>query len=50
MIIVFADDQTVAVLPNIVPVRRECEAVDAPNKLRIVVVRVFEPPQNPGLN
>jgi hypothetical protein len=28
MIIVFADDQTVAVLPDITAVRRECEAVD----------------------
>jgi hypothetical protein len=28
MIIVFADDQTVAVLPDITSVRRECEAVD----------------------
>jgi len=28
MIIVFADDQTVHVLPDIASVRRECEAVD----------------------
>ena len=28
MIIVFADDQTVAVLPDITSVHRECEAVD----------------------
>jgi hypothetical protein len=28
MIIVFADDQTVTVLPAIASVRRECEAVD----------------------
>src|SRR6266446_3203839 len=28
MIIVFADDQTVAVLPDIASVRSECEAVD----------------------
>ncbi|HZE71981.1 MAG TPA: hypothetical protein VE135_20920 [Pyrinomonadaceae bacterium] len=31
MIIVFADDHTVAVLPDIVSVRRECEAVDEEN-------------------